>query len=151
MRSSFIGFGCALGVSMGLATAGCGASPDAQASDVLETSRSALRGEENQGMQLVGDALGSTDYDGVRRVLPPPNILVQVQEGRLNIPSSPSGGLFMLGFKAELFAGGTVDLRIEDAVPASSPRKPPQCVARFHSIPRTTVPNSGAIKKLNNA
>ena len=33
------------------------------------------------------------------------------------------------------------------AVPASNPQKPPAAVILFHSIPRITVPNSGAIKK----
>ena len=39
----------------------------------------------------------------------------------------------------------------EDAVPASNPQNPPAPVARFHSMPSTTVPNSGAMKKLNKA
>src|SRR5581483_11636031 len=39
----------------------------------------------------------------------------------------------------------------EETVPASKPQKPPAGVARFQSIPSSTVPNSGAIKKLNNA
>ena len=40
---------------------------------------------------------------------------------------------------------------IEDSVPASNPQKPPACVARFHNMPSITVPNSGAMKKLNSA
>ena len=40
---------------------------------------------------------------------------------------------------------------MELSVPASKPQKPPAGVARFHSIPRITVPNSGAMKKLNSA
>ncbi len=39
---------------------------------------------------------------------------------------------------------------IELSVPASKPQKPPAGVARFQSMPRITVPNSGAMKKLNN-
>ena len=40
---------------------------------------------------------------------------------------------------------------IEETVPASRPQKPPAGVARFHSMPSSTVPNSGAMKKLNSA
>ena len=40
---------------------------------------------------------------------------------------------------------------MEDAVPASRPQNPPAGVARFHSMPSSTVPNSGAMKKLNSA
>ena len=40
---------------------------------------------------------------------------------------------------------------MDDTVPASRPQKPPAGVARFHSMPSSTVPNSGAMKKLNSA
>ncbi len=40
---------------------------------------------------------------------------------------------------------------IEESVPDSRPQKPPAGVARFQSMPRSTVPNSGAMKKLNSA
>ena len=40
---------------------------------------------------------------------------------------------------------------IEESVPHSNPQNPPGPVARFQSIPSTTVPNSGAMKKLNSA
>ena len=40
---------------------------------------------------------------------------------------------------------------IDETVPASSPQKPPAGVARFHNMPSSTVPNSGAMKKLNSA
>ena len=40
---------------------------------------------------------------------------------------------------------------MEVTVPDSSPQNPPAFVARFHSMPRITVPNSGAIKKLKSA
>jgi hypothetical protein len=40
---------------------------------------------------------------------------------------------------------------IEEAVPQSNPQNPAGPVARFQSIPRTTVPNKGAMKKLNSA
>src|SRR6185437_16231825 len=36
-------------------------------------------------------------------------------------------------------------------VPESNPQKPPAAVVLFHNIPRITVPNNGAMKKLNNA
>lgn len=39
----------------------------------------------------------------------------------------------------------------EETIPASNPQKPPAAVVRFHSIPKITVPNIGATKKLNNA
>ena len=42
-------------------------------------------------------------------------------------------------------------MAIEETVPASKPQNPPAAVARFHSIPSSTVPKSGAIKKLNSA
>src|SRR6185312_4645929 len=39
----------------------------------------------------------------------------------------------------------------EATVPASNPQKPPCEVVLFHNIPKITVPNNGAMKKLNNA
>ena len=42
-------------------------------------------------------------------------------------------------------------MAMEETVPASRPQKPPAGVARFHSMPSSTVPNSGAMKKLNSA
>src|ERR1035441_8979595 len=39
----------------------------------------------------------------------------------------------------------------DDDVPNSSPQKPPAGVARFQSMPRITVANSGIMKKPNNA
>ena len=42
-------------------------------------------------------------------------------------------------------------IAMEDNVPTSSPQNPPAGVARFHNMPRSTVPNSGAIKKLKSA
>ncbi len=44
-----------------------------------------------------------------------------------------------------------MNMPMEDAVPASRPQKPPCLVARFHSMPRMTVPKSGAMKKVNSA
>src|ERR1035437_81665 len=38
---------------------------------------------------------------------------------------------------------------MEDAVPAARPQKPPAGEARFHNMPSSTVPKSGAIKKLD--
>ena len=40
---------------------------------------------------------------------------------------------------------------IDEVVPSNSPQNPPAGVARFHNIPRSTVPNSGAMKKLKSA
>src|ERR1022692_712111 len=42
-------------------------------------------------------------------------------------------------------------IAIEEAVPEARPQNPPAFVARFHSMPSSTVPNSGAMKKLNSA
>ena len=42
-------------------------------------------------------------------------------------------------------------MAMEETVPASRPQKPPARVARFHNMPRMTVPSSGAMKKLNSA
>src|ERR1035441_3075350 len=40
---------------------------------------------------------------------------------------------------------------MDDAVPVARPQKPPAGEARFHNMPSSTVPNSGAMKKLNRA
>ena len=40
---------------------------------------------------------------------------------------------------------------MEESVPTSRPANPPAAVVRFHSMPRITVPNRGAMKKLNRA
>ena len=40
-----------------------------------------------------------------------------------------------------------MNMATDEPVPASNPQKPPAAVILFHSIPRITVPNSGAIKK----
>ena len=40
---------------------------------------------------------------------------------------------------------------IDDSVPRNNPQNAAGPVARFHSIPRITVPNNGAMKKLNSA
>src|ERR1035437_440077 len=40
---------------------------------------------------------------------------------------------------------------MDDAVPAARPQKPPAGEARFHNMPSSTVPKSGAMKKLNRA
>ena len=40
---------------------------------------------------------------------------------------------------------------MDDPVPDRRPQKPPAWVARFQSIPSSTVPNNGAMKKLNRA
>ena len=42
-------------------------------------------------------------------------------------------------------------IALDDSVPASNPQNPPAGVARFHNMPSSTVPNSGAMKKLNRA
>src|SRR5665213_3863 len=39
----------------------------------------------------------------------------------------------------------------EANVPESNPQKPPAAVVLFHNMPRITVPNNGAMKKLNKA
>ena len=39
----------------------------------------------------------------------------------------------------------------EATVPVSRPQNPPALVARFHNMPRMTVPKSGAMKKLNSS
>jgi len=44
-----------------------------------------------------------------------------------------------------------IHIPIDETVPASSPQKPPAEVARFQSMPRRTVGNSGAMKKLKRA
>ena len=40
---------------------------------------------------------------------------------------------------------------MEETLPASSPQKPPAGVTRFHIMPSSTVPKSGATKKLKSA
>ena len=40
---------------------------------------------------------------------------------------------------------------MEEAVPAARPQNPPAGEARFHNMPSSTVPKSGAMKKLKSA
>src|ERR1700677_2742040 len=53
--------------------------------------------------------------------------------------------------KAPAFVCTQINIPIDETVPASNPRNPPQCEARFHSMPKITVPNNGAMKNLNSA
>ena len=53
--------------------------------------------------------------------------------------------------KADGSAFTHAHIATDETVPQSRPQKPPLGVARFHNIPRMTVPKSGAMKKLNSA
>ena len=49
------------------------------------------------------------------------------------------------------FAFTIAHMVMDETVPASNPQNPPAGVSRLKSMPRRTVPNNGAMKKLKSA
>ncbi len=116
-RSRWLAVVSAMPFGLCAVTSGCGAAPDGASDEATQVVSNEVRGEENQGVQIVGDAVSPpspapANSDTVLRVHLPIDGSVMLNRGKLVSTTSIVGKQFT----ADLFGGGTILLRIDSAV-----------------------------------